>query len=127
MTETRREKVQMDLSREELLKLLHNVGSHQVFYRWLLQNDLLAGEIERYAFQIIGTEWWHQIFEKTSQFPDHLSIVELRFYTDDLQPFYRSERAVPPDATSVWHEFYLDQEAYLAATTALNTVIHSML
>jgi len=116
-------------------KILDAVGQqNHVFYNWLIQNDLFIEQYRQFAYDILGTLVWKQVYEQAGQTPDtldpeavlHLALGGYSVSGQRLRPLDRqaSKNSVPtPDRQSEWAAFYLDEISYRHATEVLDTLI----
>ncbi len=98
--------------------------NHHLFYHWLIQYDLLAGDTEHLAKAIVATSIWNQVYAATGQPPDSLALETTLFVARShafrmlpVQPVQ------PPVSDSPWATFYLDHPAYETATAQIDTLI----
>ncbi len=99
------------------------VNNH-LFYHWLIQYDLLAGDHERLAKAIVITSIWNQVYAATGQPPDSLPLEATLFVArSHAFRILPAEPVQPPASDSSWAAFYLDHPAYDTATAQIDTLI----
>lgn len=113
-------------TREAILEILHDAGSHTVFYKWLFYTERLTGEFERLAHQILGTRVWNTVCQRTGQSPLSLSIADIQSHCS--HPGTENESRClkwtdTPSPGSGWDEFVLDKERYEAAVDLIDDLI----
>ncbi len=98
--------------------------NHHLFYHWLIQYDLLAGDNERLAKAIVVTSIWNQVYAATGQPPDSLALETTLFVArSHAFRMLPVQTVQPPAPDSPWATFYLDHPAYETATAQIDTLI----